>query len=82
MIYASGLRNGFANTGVLPAYSVLNLGLTKSIEMKGLGTVEYRLAVNNALDRVYEIRDGSGIGIYAPQFGPRRSIYIGAMKQF
>ena len=82
MIYASGLRNGFANTGVLPAYSVLNLGLTKSILTTGLGTVEFRVAVNNALDRVYEIRDGSGIGIYAPQFGPRRSIYMGVVKQF
>ena len=82
MIYASGLRNGFANTGTLSPYTVLNLGASKTIQTIGLGPLEYRLVINNALDHVYEIRDGSGIGIYAPQYGQRRAIYTGITKRF
>jgi len=36
----------------------------------------------NALDRTYELRDGSGIGVGAPQFGPRRGMYVGVKKEF
>jgi outer membrane receptor protein involved in Fe transport len=81
-LYASGLRDGFANTGVLPSYTVLNLGATRTIETIGLGSIEYRFVLNNALDRIYEIRDGSGVGVYAPQYGPRRGFYLGATKRF
>ena len=82
MIYASGLRNGFANTGTLPGYAVLNLGLNETFRTTDLGALEYRLVLNNALDRIYEIRDGSGIGIYAPQYGQRRSLFMGVTKHF
>jgi hypothetical protein len=30
---------------------------------------------------VYEIRDGSGIGVGAPQFGPRRGFFAGLSKE-
>ena len=82
MIYASGLREGFANTGTLPSYSVLNVGASRTIRTTGIGPLEYRLVINNALDRIYEIRDGSGIGVYAPQFGQRRAFYFGINKKF
>ncbi len=36
----------------------------------------------NLLDRVYELRDGSGIGVGAPQFGQRRGIYGGLSVDF
>ena len=29
------------------------------------------------MDQVYLIRSGSGIGVFAPQFGPRRGYYVG-----
>ena len=35
-----------------------------------------RLAVINVFDRSYELRDGSGIGVGAPQFGRRRAFYV------
>jgi hypothetical protein len=36
----------------------------------------------NALDRTYEIRDGSGIGVGAPQFGPRRGVFLSLQQDF
>jgi outer membrane receptor protein involved in Fe transport len=82
LLFASGLRNGFANTTSLPCYTVLNLGASQKFKLAGFGDFEGRLVVNNVFDRVYEIRDGSGIGVFAPQFGPRRGIFIGLSKSF
>ncbi len=36
-----------------------------------------RFDVVNVFDTVYEIRDGSGIGVFAPQYGPRRGFFGG-----
>lgn len=81
LMFQSGLRNGFANTGKLPAYTVLNLGASRNIELAGMGKVEARVAMTNVLDRIYLIRDGSGIGVGAPQYGPRRGLFFGLSKQ-
>lgn len=81
-LYGSGLRKGFANTEHLPSYATVNLGGTESLSLGTLGPVDLRLAVVNAFDRVYQLRDGSGIGVGAPQFGQRRSLYVGIGKQF
>ena len=35
-----------------------------------------RFTVVNVLDTVYEIRDGTGIGVFAPQYGPRRGFFV------
>jgi outer membrane receptor protein involved in Fe transport len=40
-----------------------------------------RFDVVNVLDRIYNIREGSGIGVFAPQFGPRRGYYVGLSQQ-
>jgi outer membrane receptor protein involved in Fe transport len=40
-----------------------------------------RFDVVNLFDSVYEIRDGSGIGVFAPQFGPRRGFYVGISQK-
>jgi outer membrane receptor protein involved in Fe transport len=80
LIFQSGLRNGFANTTSLPSYTVLNLGAARKIDFSGAGPVEARLAVNNLFDRIYEIRDGSGIGVAAPSYGPRRGLFLGLSK--
>ncbi len=80
LIYESGLRNGFANTTSLPGYTVLNLGASRKMSFDGTGPIEARLVVNNVLDKVYEIRDGSGIGVFAPQYGQRLGIFIGLSK--
>jgi outer membrane receptor protein involved in Fe transport len=81
VIYESGLRNGFANTTHLPSYTVLNLGAGRKMNLAWIGPVEARLVLANALDKVYQIRDGSGIGVGAPQYGPRRGLFVGVTKQ-
>ena len=35
----------------------------------------------NLFDKVYEIRDGSGIGVFAPQFGMRRGFFAGVSQK-
>ena len=41
-----------------------------------------RLDLVNVFDEVYELRDGSGIGVGAPQFGQRRGLYGGCTLAF
>ncbi len=82
LLFGSGLRNGFANTAHLPSYGQVNLSAAQTIDTGLLGKVEGRVAVINLFDRSYELRDGSGIGVGAPQFGPRRGLYLGATKFF
>jgi len=33
-------------------------------------------------DERYQIRDGSGLGVFAPQWGVRRGFYGGIKKEF
>jgi outer membrane receptor protein involved in Fe transport len=44
------------------------------------GTLTARFDVINVLDKRYEIRDGTGVGVGAPQFGPRRGLFFGLSK--
>lgn len=75
ILYGSGLRRGFANTSHLPAYHPLNLGASRSFAAGGGRLVRVRLDLVNVFDEVYELRDGSGIGVGAPQYGQRRGLY-------
>jgi outer membrane receptor for ferrienterochelin and colicin len=81
-ILGSGLRRGFANTDRLPVYGQVNLGASQHIHLGTLGIFDARLSVINVLDNAYELRDGSGIGVGAPQWGPRRALYVGLSKPF
>jgi outer membrane receptor protein involved in Fe transport len=82
-LYGSGLRNGFANTEHLPSYTTLNVALAKTFDFgQGFGKLDTRVAVVNLFDRVYALRDGSGIGVGAPQFGMRRTVYVSVSKPF
>jgi outer membrane receptor protein involved in Fe transport len=82
LLYGSGLRDDFANTGKVPAYYTLNLGFEKGFRVDHLGEVKARFDVVNVLDQVYELRNGSGVGVEAPQFGQRRGIYAGVSIDF
>jgi hypothetical protein len=83
MIYGSGLRAGDFNTDHVPAYTVFNFGLKREIWAHGLfdKPIEGRFDVVNIFDRIYNIREGSGIGVFAPQFGPRRGYYAGISQK-
>ncbi|KFX76916.1 TonB-dependent receptor [Ralstonia solanacearum] len=81
-LFGSGLRNGFANTDHLPAYWQLNLGAARDFNLPMVGKLKTRLTVLNVLDRSYELRDGTGIGVGAPQFAPRRTFLLSVSKPF
>ncbi|WP_240162393.1 TonB-dependent receptor [Glaciimonas sp. PAMC28666] len=81
-LYGSGLRSGFANTEHLPSYTEVNLGVSHIFKDSPVGKLTTRLSAINVFDRVYQIRDGSGIGVGAPQFGQRRGLYMAMTKSF
>ncbi|MEO5627036.1 MAG: TonB-dependent receptor [Dokdonella sp.] len=81
-LYGSGLRADFANSAHLRQYYTVNLSARRAFDLPSLGKVDVRLAAINIADKVYELRDGSGIGVGAPQFGPRRGLYVGIQKDF
>lgn len=83
MIHGSGLRSGFANTDHLPGYTQVNLGLSHDFNIVAPNKpTTVRFDVVNVFDTIYQIRDGSGIGVFAPQYGPRRGFYVGMSQRF
>lgn len=81
-LFGSGLRNDFANTRHLPAYTTVNADISKTFAIGEAGPVQARLSVVNLFDRQYQLRDGSGIGVGAPQFGERRGVQLSLSKDF
>ena len=81
MIYGSGLRNGDANIDALAPYAQFNVGLKRDFAMPYGGPVTMRFDVVNVFDTVYQIRNGTGIGVFSPQYGPRRGYFIGISKK-
>ncbi len=82
MLYGNGLRRGFANSEKLGAYASVNLGVAQDFEGPDGGTWTARLDVLNVFDTVYQLRDGSGIGVGAPQYGLRRTVLAGLSRAF
>jgi outer membrane receptor protein involved in Fe transport len=77
MIYGSGLRSGDFNSLHLPGYTQFNLGLSHEFDLPNWNPFTIRFDVVNLFDHIYELRDGSGIGVFAPQYGPRRGFFVG-----
>jgi len=75
VLYGSGLHRAFDNTKTVPSYATLNVSLQRSFRVPNIGTFKVRFDVVNLLDHIYELRDGSGVGVGAPQFGQRRGFY-------
>jgi len=74
-LYGNGLRRGFANTKKNHPYETFSLSLERRIKITDKKSVLVRFDVVNLFDKIYELRDGSGIGVGAPQFGQRRGFY-------
>ncbi|MEI9989473.1 MAG: TonB-dependent receptor [Rhizomicrobium sp.] len=79
LIYGSGLRrDGLTPNGDhVPDYTQVNIGVSHTFNPWGDKGLTARFDVINLLDEKYEIRDGTGIGVGAPQFGPRRGYFFG-----
>jgi outer membrane receptor protein involved in Fe transport len=82
MIYGSGLRAGFANTEHMASYAQFNIGVAHDFTFPGAVPVTLRFDVINVFDTIYELRNGTGIGVFAPQFGPRRGYFAGLSQKF
>ncbi|KRQ02450.1 TonB-dependent receptor domain-containing protein [Bradyrhizobium manausense] len=87
-IYGSGLRTDPAdgstcpNCAHLPSYWQVNTGVAHEFINGWNGLpVTVRFDVVNVADYIYQIRNGSGIGVFAPQYGPRRGYYFGISQK-
>jgi opacity protein-like surface antigen/outer membrane receptor protein involved in Fe transport len=83
-IYGTGLRTTIVdpNDAHLPAYYQVNLGFSHEFA-NGWNGLPYtvRFDVVNVTDNVYLIRNGSGVGVFAPQYGPRIGFYAGITQK-
>jgi outer membrane receptor protein involved in Fe transport len=86
MIAGSGLRttrsDGPINGGTVPSYEQVNLGVSHRFADVPGGPITLRADLINLFDEKYLLRSQTGIGVFAPAFGPRRSIYAGITKEF
>ncbi len=85
LIVGSGLRastDTVPNGAELPSYATINLSAVHTLHLARLGVTQLRLDVINLLDHTYEIRNGTGVGVGAPQFGLRRTILVGIAQRF
>jgi len=85
VIYGSGLREdsgAIPNGGAVAPYLQMNLGVSHRFSDVFGSPLELNAAVINVTDRIYEIRSGTGVGVLAPQYGPRRAFYAGFGRFF
>jgi outer membrane cobalamin receptor len=84
LIYGSGLRSGstIPNGASLPDYHQINFSMTQPIDTGIYRGLELRFDVININDEKYQIRSGTGVGVGAPQFGPRRTLFAGVTQRF
>jgi outer membrane receptor protein involved in Fe transport len=89
-IFGSGLRDNLTlpsgevipNGDHTPSYVQINTGVSHAFELPNTGPLTVRFDIINVADKIYQIRSGSGIGVFAPQFGPRRGFFGGVSWKF
>jgi outer membrane receptor protein involved in Fe transport len=82
MIYGSGLRSGDANISTVPPYTQFNVGVAREFLLPDdPKPMTVRFDIINLFDTVYMIRSGTGIGVFAPQYGPRLGFFMGVSKK-
>ena len=90
LIVGSGLRADLAlpdgasipNGAHLPYYRQVNVGVSHDFDRQGLQGLTARFDVINSFDQIYQIRNGTGIGVGASQYGPRRGFFAGLTQVF
>ncbi|MEO6873932.1 MAG: TonB-dependent receptor [Opitutaceae bacterium] len=86
MLYGSGLRNdstaadgsNIPNGGTVPAYQTLNVGGEEGFKAGKNRLWKIRFDIVNLTNESYELRDGSGVGVNAAQYGKPRG-YFGSV---
>ncbi len=82
-LYGSGLRTDatapdgstIPNGGTVPSSFTVSAGAEKSFKVGKNRFLKVRLDIVNLADRSYELRDGSGVGVNAAQYGMRRGFF-------
>ena len=97
MIFGTGLRQdlqlvapsptvpygvNIPNGDHTPSYTQWNFGLTRAFQDGASGPLTVRFDVVNLFDKMYEIRSGTGIGVFAPQYAARRGLFFGLTQDF
>ena len=80
LVYASGLRKSFANSSHVTPYLTANLSFSQEFELPRAGRWTARVDLLNIGDRVYQLRDGTGLGVSASQYGMRRAVFFGLSR--
>ncbi len=65
-----------------PSYTQVNFGLSHAFKLEGTGPITVRFDVINVADKVYQIRNSTGVGVFASQYGPRRGFFGGVSWRF
>jgi outer membrane receptor protein involved in Fe transport len=83
-LYSSGLRATVVtpNDIALPSYAVVNMSAVQKLPL-GLGSgTELQFDILNLFDKVYQIRNGTGVSVGASQYGLRRTFLAGLTQRF
>ena len=90
LLFGSGLRqssdpgqsDNIPNSKRVGSYNPVNLGIEHTFKLNNKHDIKVRFDVVNVFDEVYELRSGSGVGVFAPSYGPRRGYYGGVTYDF
>ncbi len=85
LVAGSGLRRSSAtvpNGDHLPGYAVFNVSASHAWTVGDDHEIELRVALLNLFDRSYLLRDGTGVGVGAPQYGLRRTLFSNLTLRF
>ena len=90
ILVGSGLRSDLVlpdgqsipNGAHLPYYRQVNMGVSHAFDAEGIDGLTLRFDVINVFDTIYQIRNGTGVGVGASQYGPRRGFFAGVSKTF
>ncbi|HEY8966720.1 MAG TPA: TonB-dependent receptor, partial [Candidatus Methylacidiphilales bacterium] len=90
LLVGSGLRKdgvdasgtSVPNGGILDAYDTVNIGVEQTFKFAGMPYLKARFDIVNLFDQAYLLRDGTGIGVGAAQYGERRGFYGGITYSF
>ena len=81
-LYGTGLRTdatiggvNVPNGGSVPAYFSVNIGAAQSFKIHNKQILTARLDVVNVTDNIYQLRNGSGVGVNASQYGERLGFF-------
>jgi outer membrane receptor protein involved in Fe transport len=89
-LYGTGLRtdatapdgSNIPNGGTVPAYYSVSIGGEQSFKLGHHRFWKLRLDIVNITDNSYELRNGTGVGVNAAQYGARRGFFGSASYSF